>query len=84
MHFFGTLGTLMFFIGFVFIVLLGLSKMWAVYNLQDARLLTQRPSFYISLTCMIMGTLLFLAGFLGELISRMGVHRNQYQIEKTL
>ncbi len=84
MHFFGTLGTLMFFIGFVFIVLLGVGKMWAVYNLQDARLLTQRPSFYISLTCMVMGTLLFLAGFLGELISRMGVHRNQYQIEKTL
>lgn len=85
MHMFGTLGTLMFVIGFLFTLMLGLSKLYTVYfTNEDGRMLTERPSFYLSLTCMILGSMLFLAGFLGELISRMGINRNNYQIEKRI
>lgn len=80
MHFFGTLGMLTFFIGF-------LGAFWLII----ARLsggadygLTNRVTFYISLTAMIMGTQFFLAGFLGELISRSAADRNVYLVEETL
>jgi glycosyltransferase involved in cell wall biosynthesis len=82
MHLFGTLGTLMFFFGFMLAAYLGISKLWAVYTNEFARLITNRPSFYIALTCMILGTQLFLAGFISELVGRNSSERNHYLIEK--
>ena len=85
MHFFGLWGTIMFFIGFGVTVWLGTSKLLdAYYYHVRATLLTDRPEFYIALTTMILGTMLFLAGFLGELISRNSVTRNNYLIEKKI
>jgi glycosyltransferase involved in cell wall biosynthesis len=84
MHFFGTLGTLMFALGFFIALYLGASKLWAVHNNEFARLITQRPSFYIALTCMIIGTQLFLAGFISELVGRNSSERNQYLIASRL
>lgn len=83
MHLFGTLGTVMFFAGFILAAYLGLSKMWAVAHNEYARLITNRPSFYIALTCMILGTQLFLAGFISELVGRNSSERNHYLIEKS-
>ncbi|MDD3506852.1 MAG: glycosyltransferase [Parabacteroides sp.] len=81
MHFFGLWGSVMFFIGFVaLIVVLGM-KMASLYAGDPRPLVTSSPYFYISLTAMIMGTQMFLAGFLGELISRSDSKRNQYKIE---
>jgi glycosyltransferase involved in cell wall biosynthesis len=68
MHFFGFIGTLMFIIGFLSSSWLGISKLVKVWNKIPARLVTNDPLFYIALTMMILGTLLFIAGFLGELI----------------
>jgi glycosyltransferase involved in cell wall biosynthesis len=82
MHFFGTLGTVMFLVGFLSSAYLGVMKLWHVYTHVSARLLTERPSFYIALTTMIIGTMLFLAGFLGEMIARNSPYRNNYLIEK--
>lgn len=82
MHLFGLLGTLMFVIGFIASVYLGASKLYSVYHNYAARLLTDRPSFYIALTSMIIGTQMFLAGFIGELVSRTSPERNKYLIEK--
>lgn len=84
MHFFGLLGTFMFALGFFIALYLGASKLWAVYNNEFARLITQRPSFYIALTCMIIGTQLFLAGFISELVGRNSSERNQYLIASRL
>jgi glycosyltransferase involved in cell wall biosynthesis len=83
MHFFGLVGTLMFVAGFVLSAYLGASKLYAVSMNLPARLLTDRPSFYISLTCMIIGTQLFLAGFISELIGRNSTERNNYLIQST-
>ena len=83
MHLFGTLGTLMFLIGFMLAAYLGASKIWAVYTNEYARLITNRPSFYIALTCMVLGTQLFLAGFISELVGRSSTERNHYLIEST-
>jgi glycosyltransferase involved in cell wall biosynthesis len=84
MHFFGTLGTLMFLLGFGMAIYVGIEKLMAVARHIPARLVTQSPYFYIALTAMIIGTQLFLAGFLGELITRSSVDRNEYQIEKEI
>ncbi|MBR6287048.1 MAG: glycosyltransferase family 2 protein [Bacteroidaceae bacterium] len=84
MHIFGTLGSLMFFIGFLALVMLGGSKLYALNSGIPAPLVTQSPYFYIALTMVILGTQLFLAGFLGELISRNSGERNNYQIEKVI
>ena len=84
MHFFGFLGSLMFIFGFIAVVIVGGTKLWNMYNGEPYRLVTESPYFYLALTSMIIGTQLFLAGFLGELISRNAVGRNNYQIEKTL
>ncbi|MCB0486754.1 MAG: glycosyltransferase, partial [Flavobacteriaceae bacterium] len=67
MHLFGLLGSLMFFIGFLFALYLGIDKLFIN---PTGRLITARPQFYISLVTMIIGTQLFLAGFIGELILR--------------
>jgi glycosyltransferase involved in cell wall biosynthesis len=82
MHFFGLIGTLMFAVGLFTSLYLGCDKLYHVFNHLNARLLTQRPSFYISLTSMILGTMLFLAGFVGELILRNSSSRNNYLLEK--
>jgi glycosyltransferase involved in cell wall biosynthesis len=82
MHLFGTLGSLMFMLGFMAVIWLGGYKL---YNLSHGILIervTQSPYFYLALTSMILGTQLFLAGFLGELISRSSVERNLYLIDK--
>jgi glycosyltransferase involved in cell wall biosynthesis len=84
MHFFGLVGTLLFLTGFAFAFYLGAYKLYCVFTHQAARLLTQRPSFYISLTCMIIGSMMFLAGFIGELILRNSPIRNSYLIDKRL
>lgn len=84
MHVFGLLGSIMFFLGFVAVVIVGAGKLYALYNGQPYRLVTDSPYFYIALTMMIIGTQLFLAGFLGELISRNSSERNNYQIEKEI
>lgn len=84
MHFFGVVGTLLFFAGFIFAFYLGASKLYNSFTHHPARLLTQRPSFYLSLTCMIIGSMMFLAGFIGELILRNSSVRNVYLIDKKL
>lgn len=82
MHFFGLLGSLMFFLGFIAIILVGAIKIYDMHHGNPYRLVTESPYFFISLTMMILGTLLFLAGFLGELISRNSPERNNYRIEE--
>ena len=84
MHFFGLLGSLMFFLGFVAVVLVGATKLYNMHHDLPYRLVTESPYFYLSLTSMILGTQLFLAGFLGELISRNSPERNKYHIEKVI
>ena len=84
MHVFGFIGTLMFFFGFIACIVVGGTKIIALCNDTPAPLVTDSPYFYIALTMMILGTQLFLAGFLGELISRNAIGRNNYQIEKML
>lgn len=84
MHVFGFVGTLIFFIGIVAVILLGADKLWCLAHDIPQRLVTDSPYFYIALTMMMIGTQLFLAGFLGDLVSRSSQDRNDYQIEKKL
>ena len=84
MHVFGFLGTMMFFIGFLAVVALGADKLWCLSNGIPQRLITDSPYFFIALTMMMIGTQMFLAGFIGDLVSRSSQNRNDYQIEKTL
>lgn len=84
MHVFGFLGTLMFAIGFIACVVVGSIKLFAIINSTPAPLVTDSPYFYIALTMIILGTQLFLAGFIGELVSRNSQRRNDYQIEKEI
>ncbi|PDH43872.1 MAG: glycosyltransferase [Flavobacteriales bacterium MED-G15] len=80
MHFFGLWGTIMLMVGFGFTIYLGIDKLY--FNKQ-ARLITQRPEFYIALTTMIMGAQFFIAGFLGEILIRNGKDIKRYNIIKT-
>ncbi len=84
MHIFGLLGSLMFILGFLAVVGVGAHKLYAMYSGQPYILVTDSPYFYLALTTMILGTQLFLAGFLGELIARNSAERNNYLIEKEL
>jgi glycosyltransferase involved in cell wall biosynthesis len=84
MHFFGTLGMLMFIIGFCSAVYIGINKLYLLNNKMPTILVTDNPYFYIALTAMIMGTMLFLTGFLAELVSRNAPHRNVYLVEKEI
>ena len=79
MHFFGLLGTIFFLIGLGFAVYLVVSKI-----IDSSYPITNRPGFYLALTSLIIGMQLFLAGFLGELISRNASNRNSYLIEEQL
>ncbi|MGN0090113.1 MAG: glycosyltransferase family 2 protein [Alloprevotella sp.] len=84
MHVFGFLGTLMFFIGFIACLIVGGIKLSALIAGTPAPLVVHSPYFFIALTMMIIGTQLFLTGFLGDLISRNSVGRNDYHIEKEI
>jgi glycosyltransferase involved in cell wall biosynthesis len=80
MHLFGSLGTLMFLIGFIMAGYLGIRKLVFVSHHLRAPLVTNSPFFFIALTVMMIGSFLFLTGFLGELINRNSSERNSYQI----
>ena len=84
MHIFGFLGSIMFMLGFIAVIVVGANKLYDMYCGNPYRLVTERPYFYLALTTMILGTQLFLAGFIGELIARNSPERNKYQIEKEL
>ncbi|MDR2906602.1 MAG: glycosyltransferase family 2 protein [Bacteroidales bacterium] len=84
MHFFGSLGTLIFFFGLIAVVWLGFQKWLFLVRGIGAPLIADSPFFYIAIMCMIIGTQLFLAGYVAELVSRNSPTRNQYLIEKTL
>ena len=84
MHVFGLLGSFVFFIGFIALITLFVEKMIMLYNGEYGDLLSNHASFYIALTAILLGTQLFLAGFIGDLISRSNPRRNDYQIEKEL
>ncbi len=84
MHVFGFIGTLMFIIGFLAVCVVGGTKLYCLAKGIPHPLVTRSPYFFIALTMMILGTQLFVAGFLGELISRNSAERNNYQIEKTI
>ncbi len=81
MQFFGTMGALMFFAGLIAAGWLGAEKLISMWKGIRAPLVTSSPYFYIALTSMIIGTQLFVAGFLGELVSRSSSDRNNYEIE---
>ncbi|MEY3717855.1 MAG: hypothetical protein RJA00_1487 [Bacteroidota bacterium] len=83
MHFFGLLGVLSFFIGAVTALWILVDKLICVIQHQRAPLVTDNPLFYIGLVAMILGTQLFLAGFIGELVSRSNPERNNYNIKET-
>ena len=84
MHFFGLLGSLMFFIGLIAVIAVGAIKLYNMYAGNHYILVTDSPYFYLALTCMILGTQLFLTGFLGELIARNSAGRNHYEIEEEI
>ena len=84
MHFFGLVGSLMFFVGLIAVIVVGA---WKLYNLHVGNhciLVTDSPYFYLTLTCMILGVQLFLTGFLGELVARHAPDRNKYEISEEL
>ncbi|WP_320112318.1 glycosyltransferase family 2 protein [Draconibacterium orientale] len=81
MHFFGILGALIFIIGFASAAYLGIQKIIQLNHGITGHLVTDSPYFYIALTSMIIGAQFFLAGFLGELVSRSSSDRNKYQID---
>ena len=81
MHLFGTLGTLVFVIGFMFLFYIGIDK---VFFNKGAKLIANRTEFYIALTSIIIGVQFFLAGFIGEMLSRTSPNRNLYHIKEKL
>lgn len=84
MHFFGLLGSLMFVLGFLAAAAVGTVKLYRLYHGMPYILVTDSPYFYLALVTMVLGTQLFLAGFIGELIVRNSPSRNHYEIEEEL
>jgi glycosyltransferase involved in cell wall biosynthesis len=84
MHLFGALGVIMFIIGLFSALFIGITKLYKLYHHQQAILVTDNPWFYIALTTMIIGTQLFLAGFLGEIILRTKNNEEQYKISELI
>ncbi len=84
MHLFGALGSIMFLIGFFAALFIGINKLYRLYDGLPTVLVTSNPWFYISLTTMIIGTQLFLAGFLGEIILRAKTQHDRYKILEEL
>lgn len=84
MHFFGAVGTIMFIVGFLSAFWLGISKLIDVARGIYGHLITNNPWFFIALTMMLMGTLLFIAGFLGEMIIRTNREHKNYNIDEVI
>ncbi len=84
MHLFGLLGTIVFIIGFFSSIIIGVSKLIKLYQEKPAILITDNPWFFIALTCMILGSQLFLAGFIGELILRSKRKSKRYKVSDKL
>jgi len=84
MHFFGLLGSLMFILGFIAVIAVGAIKLYNMHAGNHYTLVTDSPYFYLALTAMILGTQLFMTGFLGELITRHAPDRNHYEIAEVL
>ena len=84
MHFFGVIGSLIFFIGFIIVLWMIGDKVIAQSQGLKYREVTAQPLFYLTLVALIVGTQLFLTGFIAELISRNSKDRNQYQIDKKI
>ena len=84
MHFFGLIGSLMFMLGFLSAIVVGGMKLYNMYSGNAYNLVTDSPYFYIALTLMIIGTQLFLTGFVGELIALNAQERNHYEINEEL
>ena len=84
MHFFGLLGSLMFFIGLVSVAVVGFSKLYNMHHGLHYTLVTDSPYFFLALTAMLLGAQLFLTGFIGELIVRNSDRRNDYEIEEEI
>ncbi len=84
MHLFGTIGTILFLLGFISAAWLGADKLICIAKGLRQPLVTDSPYFYIALTCMLLGTQLFLAGFVADLVSRTSTDRNVYLIEQNI
>lgn len=84
MHFFGLLGSLMFILGFIAVAFVGGMKLYNMYSGHSYILVTDSPYFYLSLVLMLLGSQLFLAGFVGELVVRNSSKRNDYEIDGTV
>ena len=84
MHFFGLIGSLMFVLGFLSAIVVGGMKLYNMWSGNAYNLVTDSPYFCIALTLMIIGTQLFLTGFVGELIARNAQERNHYEINEEL
>ncbi|MUV03235.1 glycosyltransferase [Flavobacterium rakeshii] len=84
MHLFGAMGVLMFIIGFLSALYIGVIKLYKLYNNEPTILVTSNPWFYIALATMVIGTQLFLAGFLGEIILRTKNNEERYKISEVL
>ena len=84
MHFFGMVGSMMFVLGFLAVVAVGVNKLVALLTHVAAPLVTDSPYFYLALLAMVLGTQLFLTGFVGELVARNSSERNNYLIEKEI
>lgn len=84
MHFFGLLGTIMFIIGLIAVIIVGAIKLVAISHGVKAPLVTSSPYFYIALTMMIIGTQMFLSGYVAEMVSRSNAERNNYQISEEI
>ncbi|MGN7808206.1 glycosyltransferase family 2 protein [Flavobacterium sp. KACC 22758] len=82
MHLFGAIGSIMFIIGFLSAGYIGVSKLYHMYNGMKYSLVTNNPWFFIALTTMILGTQLFLAGFLGEIILRTKNNEERYKVSR--
>ena len=84
MHFFGLLGSLMFVLGFIAVAVVGAIKLWNMNHGNSYILVTDSPYFYLALVMMLLGSQLFLAGFVGELVVRNSPGRNDYEIDEEL
>jgi glycosyltransferase involved in cell wall biosynthesis len=82
MHFFGLMGTMVFFMGLVAAIVVGVNKLILISKSIAAPRVTESPYFYLALTAMVIGTQLFLTGFIAELVSRNSAERNVYDIEE--
>lgn len=84
MHFFGLYGSIMFLLGFMAVIAVGANKLVALIEHVKAPLVTDSPYFYLAMLAMMLGTQLFLAGFVGEIVARNSTERNNYKIEKEI